>query len=418
MASMMEQAETAMAAECCCIYRAPNDIRKLNEDSFTPKVVSIGPFHYGHPRLQNMEKYKLVYLKQLCQRISCTIEGLDRLISLVEEIEPSVRLHYSEPIELSNPELVKVILVDSCFLFELFLRSYYSEWDGIIKLKPWQATAVRIDLLLLENQLPFHDLDKLFRRVFPFSGTDNCGNPSFLHLTFNYFAYYNKVELDPQDISISHFTDLIRTFHLPSLSIQPESSPNPVTHLQSATELAEAGVTFRKSKSRSSLLDFKFSGRILEIPELTVDDGTETLLRNLVALEQCHYPSHSYITDYVAIMDFLINTSKDVDLLVQEAVIVNLLGEPKSAARLFNSLWKNVTRVNFNPHYSDICKDLNAFCKSPWNNMKATLNRDYCNTPWRSAASIAGILLLLLSLIQAVSSISQMVQQFKQSSPH
>ncbi|XP_028755757.1 UPF0481 protein At3g47200-like [Neltuma alba] len=415
MESMLEEAETDMAAECCCIYRVPNDIRKLNEDSFTPKVVSIGPFHYGHPRLKNMEKYKLVYLKQFRKRISSTI-SLDRLISFVEEIEPGVRLHYSEPIELSNQELVKVILLDSCFLFELFLRSYYSEWDGVIMLKPWQATTVRIDLLLLENQLPFRDLEKLFSRVFPSSMT-NDRNPSFLHLTFDYFAYYNNVKLQPQGVTISHFADLIRTFHLPPMSSQPKRLRKSVTYVQSATELAEAGVTLRKSTS-SCLLDFKFSGGILEIPELKVDDWTETLLRNLVALEQCHYPSDSYITDFVAIMDFLINTSSDVDLLVQEGIIINWLGESNSVANLFNSLWKNITHVDFNSHYSNVCKDLNAFCKSPWNNMKATLRHDYCNTPWQTAASIAGILLLLLSLIQAVSSILQVLQQFKQSSSH
>lgn len=411
---MLKQAETAMAAECCCIYRVPNDIRRLNEDSFTPKVVSIGPFHYGLPRLQNMERYKLLYLKQFCLRISTTI-SLDRLISFVEEIEPRVRLHYAEPFELSIKELVKVILLDSCFLFELFWRSYYCDWDGVIKLKPWLATAIRLDLLLLENQLPFPELDRLYNRVFP--SNPRHENPTFLRLTFDYFDYYNNMKLEPQDVSISHFTDLIRTFHLPPLSSQPRRQSKSVKNLQSATELVEAGVRFRKSAS-PCLLDFKFSGRILEIPELKVDDSTETLFRNLVALEQCHYSSDSYITDFVAIMDFLINTSNDVDLLVQEGVIVNWLGDANSVANLFNSLWKNVTNVNFNSHYSNLCKDLDAFCKSPWHNMKATLRHDYCNTPWQTAASFAGILLLVLSLIQAVSSTLQVVQQYKQGSSH
>ncbi|XP_028755759.1 UPF0481 protein At3g47200-like [Neltuma alba] len=389
---MLQQAETAMTSECCCIYRLLNDIRRLNEDSFIPKMISIGPFHHG-------------------------AISLDRLINFVEEIEHSVRLHYSEPFQLSNQELVKVILLDSCFLFELFLRSYYSEWDGVIMLKPWQATTVRIDLLLLENQLPFADLERLCSRIFLPSMTNIHRNPSFLRLAFDYFAYYDNMQLDPQGVTISHFTDLIRTFHLPPLCTQPKRLRNSVTYIQSAAELAEAGVTFRKSTS-PCLLDFNFSGRTLETPELKVDDWTETLLRNLVAFEQCHYPSYSYITDYVAIMDFLINTSSDVDLLIREGVIINWLGESNSLANLFNSLRKNVTHVDFNSHYSIVCKDLNAFSKNPWNNIKATLRHDYCNTRWQTVASIAGTLLLLLSLIQAVSSILKVVQQFKQSSSH
>ena len=184
-------------------------------------------------------------------------------------------------------------------------------------------------------------------------------------------------------------------------------------HLQSATELAEAGVKFRKSTNLCSM-DIKFSGRVLEIPQLKVDDWTETLLRNIVALEQCHYPSNSYIIDYVAIMDFLINTGKDVDILIQNGIIINWLGDSNSVANLFNSLWKNVTYVNFNSQYSELCKDLNTFCKDPWHDMKATLRRDYCNTAWQVAASVAGILLLFLYLTRTVCSILQIWQQAKQ----
>ncbi|RHN44326.1 hypothetical protein MtrunA17_Chr7g0218161 [Medicago truncatula] len=35
----------------CCIYKVPSVIRKHNEDAYTPKFVSIGPFHHGKTRL-------------------------------------------------------------------------------------------------------------------------------------------------------------------------------------------------------------------------------------------------------------------------------------------------------------------------------------------------------------------------------
>ncbi|KAI9071541.1 hypothetical protein K1719_046493 [Acacia pycnantha] len=410
--AMLDKAEPPMYAECC-IYRVPYDIRKLNEDTFTPKVVSIGPFHYGHPRLQNMEKYKSVYVKYFSERVSKYI-SLNGLINSVEEIEPSVRRCYSDTVELSGKEFVKVILMDSCFLFELFLRAYYDDWsqDDAIHLKPWLVSTMRIDLFLLENQLPFFILERLFNIAFPSTMTDQRP-PSFLELTFDYFAYYNSLKLTHQDVGISHFTDLIRTFHLQPLGKRPTRVHESLVRLQSATELADAGVRFMKSSS-PCLMDIKFSGQVLEIPQLRVEDWTETLLRNLVALEQCHYPSNSYIIDYVAVMDFLINTSKDVDVLIQNGVIINWLGDTDSVANLFNSLWKNVTYVNFNSHYSKLCKDLNGFCNDPWHHMKATLRRDYCSTPWQTAASIAGILLLVLSLTQTVCSILQVLQQSKQ----
>ncbi|KAE9601005.1 hypothetical protein Lalb_Chr13g0293141 [Lupinus albus] len=41
---MLERAESPITGDCC-IYRVPFNIRLLNQDAFTPKVVSIGPFH-------------------------------------------------------------------------------------------------------------------------------------------------------------------------------------------------------------------------------------------------------------------------------------------------------------------------------------------------------------------------------------
>ncbi|KAK4253856.1 hypothetical protein QN277_010479 [Acacia crassicarpa] len=118
---MLDKREPPKYSECC-IYRVPYAIRKSNEDSFTPKVVSIGPFHYRHTRLKNMEKYKLEYVKYFSERVSKS--SWDGLINSVEEDEPSVRRCYSDTVELSSKDFKKVILMDSCFLFELFLRNH------------------------------------------------------------------------------------------------------------------------------------------------------------------------------------------------------------------------------------------------------------------------------------------------------
>ncbi|KAI4316306.1 hypothetical protein L6164_024298 [Bauhinia variegata] len=402
---MLDGAEPPMTEECC-IYRVPYDIRRLNEDAYTPKVVSIGPFHRNNGRLKNMERHKLKYFKGFVDRSEAKE---DALVSLMEEIEASVRRCYSEAVDLSREDFIKVILVDACFIIEHFWRFHYSEWvgDDPIVLKPWLATNVRLDLLLLENQLPFFVLEKLYNLAF----ASRLGTivPRFIDLTFDYFAYYNNQRLST-DVIIKHFTDLLRTFHLQPFNRRPRRKDEQVTHLQSATELLEAGVKFKASESLC-LLDMRFSKKVLEIPQVKVEDWTELLFRNLVALEQCHYPYESYVTDYVAVLDFLINTGRDVDVLVQNGIILNWLGDSNSVADLFNSLWKNITQANFSSHYLKLCNDLDAFYKDPWHHKKATLRRDYCNTPWQTAASVAGILILILSLIQSVCSVIQVVQQ-------
>ncbi|KAL6202972.1 hypothetical protein ACLB2K_026676 [Fragaria x ananassa] len=40
------------------IYRVPEKLRRLNENAYTPRVVSIGPFHHGKESLKPMEEHK------------------------------------------------------------------------------------------------------------------------------------------------------------------------------------------------------------------------------------------------------------------------------------------------------------------------------------------------------------------------
>ncbi|WVZ19957.1 hypothetical protein V8G54_007279 [Vigna mungo] len=376
---MLEGAEAAVTEECC-IYRVPSDIRKLNEEAYTPKVVSIGPFHHNSPHLQNMERHKLIYCKAFLERYQISLESW---IHYIERVESEFRSCYSETLHFTKEELVRIIFVDCGFIFELFWCLFYEKWLGkniTFLTKHLLATNIRLDLLLLENQLPFS------------AAAPNTKIPSFLELTFDYFIYYNRSKLISQNIRIMHFTDLIRIFHLHYPLQERVQTDETIIHLPSATELSEAG-------------------RVLQIPQLKVEDWTERLFRNMVALEQCYYPEQSYITDYVAILDFLVNTGRDVDLLVRKRVLVNWLGESDSVASMINGLWKNITHINFNYQYFLLCKDLNAFCRNPFNKMKSTLRRDYCNTPWQTAVSIAGILLLFLSLVEAVCSILQTVQK-------
>ena len=51
----------------CCIYNVPHEIRQLNEDAYTPQVVSIGPLHRGYKKLLKMEGHKQVYCQYLRQ---------------------------------------------------------------------------------------------------------------------------------------------------------------------------------------------------------------------------------------------------------------------------------------------------------------------------------------------------------------
>ncbi|KAF7831664.1 UPF0481 protein [Senna tora] len=342
-----------------------------------------------------METHKHVFFFKAFVDRSRT--GLDNLIAVVRNSEPIVREYYSENIELSEREFVRMVLVDVGFIIELFLKIHEDNWyslDDPTLSRPWFTNKIILDLIMLENQLPFFILEEIFNLAFPPSSTDHP--PSFLELTFAFFDYYNVQKLDPSatpDFGTKHFTDLLQTFHLkPGKSERyffERMGSNAL--LYGANELHEAGVKFKVNTTKKCLLDLNFSGGVFEIPQIMVQEETEHEFRNMIALEQCHYPFESYICDYALFLDCLINTSMDVDILVHRQIIRKFLADSDDVARVFNGLCKDILHVNFNADYYNMCTKLNAFCKNPWNNMKATLRRDYCKTPWQIVASIAGI---------------------------
>ncbi|MED6113680.1 hypothetical protein PIB30_073064 [Stylosanthes scabra] len=400
--AMFEEAQPLFTNKCC-IYKVPNEIRKLNTDAYTPKVVSVGAFHHGDKKLLNMECQKQIYCKMFIERSDTNLEAL---VAWVQRLENQVRCSYSHKLRLSEEEHVMVILVDCGFIIELFLRYHFKQWkeDDAISLSPWLRSDIRLDLLLLENQLPFFVLQKLYDVAF---ASNSAQHPSFIDLTLAYFKD-NKVQQNFSHSAVAgnikHFTDLLRSFFLQPYIINRtiERGTEVLTHLKSATELCESRVEFKADSFNGNLLDLRFSDGTLTMPEIKVDDTTEVLLRNVIALEQCHYSDKSYITDYVAVLKFLISTDKDVDLLVKSGIIVNWLGDSRAVAELFSCLWKNVTQTKFNSEYFDMCRRMNTYCENYWRKKYATLKRDYCNTTWKTIASWTAFFLVILTVIQTM----------------
>ncbi|XP_030479796.1 UPF0481 protein At3g47200 isoform X2 [Cannabis sativa] len=218
---------------------------------------------------------------------------------------------------------------------------------------------------------------------------------------------------EPNTYRTVHFVDLFRKFFAFLVKQKPEMGNTP--NLPSAKKLHQAGVKF-KAKAGENLLDiqFTFSQGILEIPILQVDDSTETLLRNLVAFEQCHYNYHPYIcmiTHYVVLLDYLVNTAEDVDLLVKYGIINNLLGDNSQVATMINKLGDGVFyENNENYHFAEILGKLHKYCETPWHKWNANLRQNYFHSPWAGLSVVAAVFLIILTFIQTVCSVISVIK--------
>ncbi|KAG6718427.1 hypothetical protein I3842_04G148500, partial [Carya illinoinensis] len=388
----------------CSIYKVPLHLRKLNKEAHTPQVISIGPFHHGNKKLQILEKYKLRYLKDFMRPANTNPENLIRIVKGSEE---RIRQCYAETIEIDSDEFVKMTLLDATFIIEYFLRNimFTVQWtdEDRTVIKPWITARMQLDFLLLENQLPLFILKDLYQLVLVTNRIMYC---PFIEVVFRYFHFLNtqkKFSDSDQFNGIIHFVDLFRIFYLPE-TLSERQPGSRAEKICCATQLAKAGLTLRRVKASATLIDIKYhEGGVLEIPPFTIDNTTEIFARNLMALEQCHYPTQTYITDYFFLLDFLIDTDKDVALLADKKILVNGMGDDN--ATFINNLGTNVQYSSMNSEYCRLCRDLAEFRDDSWHRWKAIFKRDYVSTPWKIVATIAAILLLALTLTQAVCSI-------------
>ena len=156
----------------CSIYRVPKKLRRVNKEAYTPKLISIGPLHRGENELCAMEMLKLRYLRELCYR---TGKDHKDIASVIEANELKIRRCYDDIFDISSEDFVKMVLLDSAFIIEHFLKSTAcreNESNGredrndCITSTPLLRKHITQDLLLLENQLPFFILDELYAKFF------------------------------------------------------------------------------------------------------------------------------------------------------------------------------------------------------------------------------------------------------------
>ena len=108
-----------------------------------------------------MEAYKLKYLEDFVERTNSNVEELLRA-----NLESFVDLVFMSVVDdlFNKWELLEMYILDGCFIIELFLKNkdkLGKANDPLFKSK-WVLYALSRDLILLDSQLPFCVLTKLW----------------------------------------------------------------------------------------------------------------------------------------------------------------------------------------------------------------------------------------------------------------
>ncbi|KAI7996632.1 UPF0481 protein [Camellia lanceoleosa] len=294
----------ALADEAACIFRVHEGLRHANEKAYTPKLVSIGPYHHGQPKLLAMQKRKERYLELLLQRNNN--QSKDDYLDSMNKLEERARKYYADSFDhLDSHQFVKMMLYDASFVIEFLLGMFefrvvedkhqQSHVGDEVKVS-WKRIQICNDLMLLENQLPFFVISEFYDMSYGMIVTQNpnqihhdpTSTPTLTRLAMLPILEklpggidFSKIDFENTSVSESkHFLALVHNVCLPSCSrdeLNDHQNKNQRTcfNMPCVIELKDAGVKFEaREEHNQSMFDIHFEHGHFKIPKFKVSDST------------------------------------------------------------------------------------------------------------------------------------------------
>ncbi|XP_022749440.1 UPF0481 protein At3g47200-like [Durio zibethinus] len=362
------------------MYLFPDFLVGVDNDSIqcrSPKLASFGPYHRGNEDLRPFEVHKKSFLSKFLSRTGRQ-EG-EQLVSpeKLQELKEETKRCYPQNIDMpSDDDLGNMILLDGCFMVELFLQ--YEERQHKEGTDEWQRFVPTLiaDLLKLENQLPFVILEKLFE-------LSNFGQGATL--TTLALRFLKQVFCSPSDVDNSqienpkHLLDLFRSSLLPSTEEEARQGNHSLWEysIQSVKHLRNSGITVRQKTAKSLLeIDFRklqIPPLALKIPPFPIDDVTSTILVNCVALEQYLPNRHRHFTSYVCFMNYLLKQPEDVEFLRSVDIIRGPYRDEMRFINMLNNLGINLIFSVRGCYLWKQLREIHSYYNSCWASIRRNL---------------------------------------------
>lgn len=327
------------------------------------------------------------------------------------------------------------------------LKQIHQKRNGSTGMGGWYSCCLMHDLLLLENQIPFYIVEGIYElyagtemetrflivrfaecmesilRHYPIAIQESDRPKQFhhlLHLCHMYFRPNQKFDEHDQGVTRPGYFYRLLQFckGYASLGQKPEdnqqsqqldclaSDPRP-SRWHQAVQYHEAGVTLKKREydqhNRHSLLDVKFGNGVIEIPRFPIDENTEALFKNLIALEQTNPRYGNDLTAYISFMSQLVSTPDDAALLVNKGIIVHMMDSDEELSSLFTRLIKQVViNAETNYYLKSLCHALENHYQSRLNRWMAWLWLNHFSNPWLALAVLATVIVLICTVVQTI----------------
>ncbi|KAJ7970109.1 Plant protein of unknown function (DUF247) [Quillaja saponaria] len=150
-----------------CVFHVPKSLSSAKPEAYVPQLIALGPYHHFRPELYPMERFKITAAKRILNLFK-NIQ-LSQLIFELEKLGPYIRACYHKYLDLKDDTLACIMAIDSLFFLDLLhgyakIENNGEQMSHLVHTRGVKLTkdAILRDVLMLENQIPFVVLRKIF----------------------------------------------------------------------------------------------------------------------------------------------------------------------------------------------------------------------------------------------------------------
>eukprot|EP00253_Pinus_taeda_P019659 PITA_19659 len=350
------------------IHQIPPDLIRRKPKAYKPHAISLGLFHFDPSQFSDSHFEDHVKKKEqlLLDRFSYGVSHLNTLVaSITSKDNPSIRQWYGIPNSETFQEpqkLGQMMALDGIFLLEFLREISLSDYERSTSSFLEQRHAltnqeVLEDILKLQNQIPLFVLKMIIQWEEQKEGEEKETPPDIIP---------EARRGTKQDLDII----LKEAWHRlsPFVRVEPRIFPGENAHIlrfvyenilgegKDLTQYKGEGNEKQKLPGRAGLLDKKgvrfaayhgplhrirFDRGTLHLPTIEINEGTDAVVRNLMAFELFGCKGQAKpMKCYVELMDQLINTAEDVEVLSTSGIVNHHLGSDQEVADIWNKMRK------------------------------------------------------------------------------
>lgn len=419
------------------IYRVPEMLVAAHKGAYQPTLLPLGPYHRGDSdsATEEMRRSHASKPRNMAMAMDEVVGGPSVVdyMKAIASIESEARRCYDRDVAMGWDAFCRMLLLDG---FQLISMLEYLGYNGDEAAQETgrgensnaegctprtdAVTGVVHDLMMLENQIPFFVVQKVYALLHGGDAVSGAIAKLAWGTIRNVMSGVPAASSNPPP-EIHHLVHLCHVYLKPSNLADAESSQcasGNYGRFRRATEYYEAGVTFRRLHDKENpLLDVSFSNGVLRMAAHRVDEKTNYILRNVLVYEQRYIGAATdrhtgYVTAFVVFMSQLLGSPEDVALLSRSGVIEHHLGNDAEVCALFRGLADGLVFDPSSKHYlNTMGVKMGAYSRSSRNQWAAWVLRHRLGNPWLAVAWIFGATAVLGTIIQTVIAVLQYVNQ-------